>query len=140
MPAENYTFKANDSVRSFGEQMAHIGMSTSMILHKFIKGEDMKMDPAEAAKLEKSVGASKEETLKLLNSAFDDAIASLKNMNINELDNTFVFVFSPDKPEYTNQQGFLLLRDHVTHHRGQAIIYLRMKGIKPLFIERSNNY
>lgn len=130
MPAENYNYKPTDSVRTFGEQMAHIGMSTSMILHKFIKGEDMKMDMEEGAKLEKSVGASKEETIKLLNSAFDDAINSLKKMNQSELDETFVFIFSPDKPEFSNQQGFLFLRDHITHHRGQAIIYLRMKGIK----------
>lgn len=133
MPAEKYTFKPHDSVRTFGEQMAHIGMSTSMILHRFIKGEEVQMNMEEFAKLEKSVGASKEETIKLLNSAFDDAIASLKKMDQSELDKTFVFIFSPDKPELTNQQGFLFLRDHVTHHRGQAIIYLRMKGIKPPF-------
>ncbi|MCF6224646.1 MAG: DinB family protein [Flavobacteriaceae bacterium] len=130
MPAEDYAFKPSDSVRSFGEQMAHIGMSTSMILHTFIKGEEMKMDMAEMGKLEKSIGASKEKTIKLLNNAFDDAINSLKKMDQNELNKTFVFIFSPDKPEFTNEQGFLFLRDHGTHHRGQAIIYLRMKGIK----------
>jgi len=130
MPAEDYGFKPSDSVRSFGEQMTHIGMSTSMILHTFIKGEEMKMDMAEMGKLEKSIGASKKETIKLLNSAFDDAIASLNKMDQSDLDKTFVFIFSPDKPEFTNQQGFLFLRDHGTHHRGQAIIYLRMKGIK----------
>ena len=131
MPAEHYKFRPSDSVRTFGEQMVHIGMSTSMILHKFIKGEDLKMEMSEVAKLEKSLGASKEETIKLLHSAFDDAIASLKKMDQQELDKTFVFVFVPSKPEMTNQQGFLFLRDHVTHHRGGAIIYLRMKGIKP---------
>ncbi|MDH3322935.1 MAG: DinB family protein [Flavobacteriaceae bacterium] len=131
MPAEHYTFRPHDSIRSFGEQMAHIGMSTSMILHKFIKGEEMKLDMAEGAKIEKSVGASKEETIKLLHSSFDDAIASLKKMNQSELDKTFVFIFDPNKPEFTNEQGFLFIRDHVTHHRGQAVIYLRMKNIKP---------
>lgn len=130
MPAEDYGFRPSDSVRSFGEQMTHIGMSTSMILHTFIKGEEMKMSMAEAGKLEKSIGASKEETIKLLNNAFDDAISSLNKMDPNELNKTFVFIFSPDKPEFTNEQGFLFLRDHGTHHRGQAIIYLRMKGIK----------
>ena len=131
MPAEHYKYRPNDSIRSFGEQMAHIGMSTSMILHRFIKGEEMKLGMSEAATIEKSIGASKEETIKLLNSSFDDAIASLKKMNKSELDKTFVFIFDPNKPEFTNKQGFLFLRDHVTHHRGQAIIYLRMKNIKP---------
>ena len=131
MPADNYKYRPTDSVRTFGEQMTHIGMSTSMILHKFIKGEEMKMDMEANQKLEKSIGASKEQTIKLLNNAFDDAIKSVKDMDGKGLNNTFVFPFSPDKPELTNEQGFLFLRDHITHHRGQAIIYLRMRGIKP---------
>ncbi len=131
MPAEYYKYRPTDSVRTFGEQMTHIGMSTSMILHKFIKGEEMKMDMEANHKLEKSIGASKEQTIKLLNNAFDDAIKSVRDMDDKGLNNTFVFPFAPDKPELTNEQGFLFLRDHITHHRGQAIIYLRMKGIKP---------
>ncbi len=130
MPEEHYTYRPNDSVRTFGEQMTHIGMSTSMILHKFIEGEDMKMDMEENSKLEKSIGKSKEETIKLLNNTFDDTINSLEKMDENELSKTFVFIFAPNMPEYSNEQGFMGLRDHITHHRGQAIIYLRMKGLK----------
>jgi hypothetical protein len=46
MPAEKYTYRPSDSVRSFGEQMAHIGMSTKFILKVFVKGEELKFDPA----------------------------------------------------------------------------------------------
>ncbi len=131
MPADKYNFKPNDSVRSFGEQMAHIAMSNKMILTIFIKGEEMNMDPAEMGKMEKKIGASKEESVKLLAQSFDDVIATLKEMDDKALAETFVFFFSPEKPEFTKEQGFAFLRDHGTHHRGQAIIYLRMQGLKP---------
>ena len=38
MPAEDYTFKPHDSVRTFGEQMAHIAMSSKLLNTMFIKG------------------------------------------------------------------------------------------------------
>ena len=52
MPAEDFTFKPHDSVRSFGEQLAHIGMSTNFLNAMFIKGESIEFDPAAAAKVE----------------------------------------------------------------------------------------
>ena len=126
MPEEEYTFKVSDSVRTFGEQVAHIGISSQFILGKFIKGEI----PSEEQKNEQEVGASKEETLKLLNHVFDDAILTLKNIDENSLNEKFIIDFIPGKPEFTKQEGFYFLRDHITHHRGQAIVYLRAKGKK----------
>jgi len=34
------------------------------------------------------------------------------------------FIFSPEKPEYTKEEGFYFLKDHGTHKKDQAIIYL----------------
>nr|WP_262481137.1 DinB family protein [Algibacter pectinivorans] len=31
----------------------------------------------------------------------------------------------------TKRQILLLLADHITHHRGQMLVYMRLKGIKP---------
>ncbi len=131
MPDRLYTYRPSDSVRTFGEQMAHIGMSNQMILNKFIKGIDLNMDPAESKKMEQKVGANKAECINLLKISFDNAIDQLESMDDAALQETFVFVFSPDKPELTKQEGFMFLRDHITHHRGQAIIYLRMRGFIP---------
>ena len=128
MPAEDYTFKPHDSVRTFGEQMAHIALSSKLLNTMFIKGEKVDFNPAEAAKLEKSIGASKEACLELINSNFDEIITTIEGMSDEELQATFVFGFAPDKPELTKEQGFLFIRDHVTHHRGQAITTLRIKG------------
>ncbi len=130
MPAEDYTFRPHDSVRTFGEQMAHIAMSSKLINSMFIKGEKVDFNPEEGAKMEKAVGVSKEECIKLLNSNFDEIIATIEGMSDEDLQATFIFGFAPDKPELTKEQGFLFMRDHITHHRGQAITTLRIKGHK----------
>ena len=128
MPAGDYNFKPHDSVRSFGEQMAHIALSSKLMNTMFIKGEKVDFDPVEGAKLEKSVGASKEECIQLLNANFDEIIATIEGMSDKDLQDTFVFGFAPNKPELTKEEGFLFIRDHITHHRGQAITTLRIKG------------
>ncbi len=130
MPAEDYTFAPHDSVRTFGEQMAHIAMSTKLLNTMFIKGEQVDFNPAEGAKMEKAIGASKEECIKLLSVNFDEIIATIEGMDTYDLEETFIFSFAPNKPELTKEQGFLFIRDHITHHRGQAITTLRIKGHK----------
>ena len=96
------------------------------ILNTFIKGETMDFDPAASEKMEKELGASKAEVIKLLNSSFDSIIATLNSMDDESLAETFVFFFDPSNPEFTKEQGFGFIRDHITHHRGQAIVSLRM--------------
>ena len=128
MPQEDYSFKPHDSVRSFGEQMAHIGMSTQFLHTMFIKGEAVEFDPAASAKMEKEIGASKEKVIEQINVSFDEVISHLESMSDEDLAETFVFGFIPSKPELTKEQGYLFIRDHITHHRGQAITYLRIKG------------
>lgn len=131
MPAEKYAYRPTDSVRSFGEQMAHIGMSTKFILKVFVKGEELKFDPAETAKMEKQIGASKEGCIKTIEAAFDEVIMTLKGMDDEDLQSTFIFFFSPEKPEFSKEDGFIFIRDHITHHRAQAIVYLRMNKEVP---------
>jgi len=46
------------------------------------------------------------------------------------LSEKIIIDFIPGKPEFTKQEGFYFLRDHISHHRGQAIVYLRAKGQK----------
>ncbi len=130
MPADKYTFKTTDSVKTFGEQMAHIGMSTEMMVNLFIKGEKMEINPEEGAAMEKKLGASKEECIKLLNHSFDNAIETLNGMSDDDLKTTFEFFFMPEKPKFSKSEGYQFIRDHITHHRGQAIVYLRMQDQK----------
>lgn len=131
MDASDYSFKPTDSVKTFGEQLAHVGMSSQLLTKMFIKGETVNFDPVAGDKMEKEMGASKEAVIKQLNETFDEIIATLEAMSDDQLQETFVFNFAPNKPELTKAEGILFIRDHVTHHRGQAITYLRIKGHTP---------
>jgi uncharacterized damage-inducible protein DinB len=133
MPEDKYTFKPSDSVRSFGEQLAHIGMSSKFLLGMFVKGEQMPTDPevfANIGKMEKEMGASKAACIKTLNEAFDSLISTYQSMNAESLSETFEVPFDPNKPKFTKDQGFQFIKDHIIHHRGQALVSLRMQGIK----------
>lgn len=133
MPEDKYTFRPHDSVRSFGEQMAHIGMSSKFLLGMFIKGEPMPTDPevfANIGKMEKEIGASKEACIKTLTEAFDALTAAYKTMSSENLEETFVIPFDPNQPSFTKEKGFQFIYEHIAHHRGQALVSLRMQGIK----------
>ncbi len=135
MPADKYTFKPHDSVRSFGEQMAHIGMSSHFLLNLFINGEPMPTDPAvfeNIGKVEKEMGASKEACIKSITEAYDAIISKYESMDAESLGETFVVPFdpSPDKPKFSKEKGFQFISEHIAHHRGQALVSLRMQGIK----------
>lgn len=135
MPADKYTFKPTDSVRSFGEQMAHIGMSSKFLLNMFIKGEPMPTDPkvfANIGKMEKEMGTSKEACIKAVKDAFDTIIRTYENMDDKSLNETFSVPFdpSPVKPKFSKEKGFQFISEHIAHHRGQALVSLRMQGIK----------
>tara|TARA_R110002073_G_scaffold139232_3_gene289464 strand:+ start:19278 stop:19853 length:576 start_codon:yes stop_codon:yes gene_type:complete len=130
MPADKYTFKPTDSVRSFGEQLAHLGMSSKFLLDVFIKDEKVAFDPYTEAETEQRIGASKEEAIALITSSLNEVIATLKGMDSKSLNKKFTVVFDPKKPEFTKKEGFEFIRDHITHHRAQALVSLRMQGVK----------
>ncbi len=133
MPEDKYTFRPHDSVRSFGEQMAHLGMSSKFLLSMFIKGEPMPTDPevfANIGKMEKEIGASKEACIKVITEAFDALTEAYKGMSAENLDETFVIPFDPSQPSFTKEKGFQFIYEHIAHHRGQALVSLRMQGIK----------
>ena len=133
MPADKYNFRPHDSVRSFGEQMAHIGMSSKFLMGMFIKGEPMPTDPevfANIGKMEKEMGTSKEECIKALTEAFDSIIAMHESMDEESLKESFIIPFDPKQPKFSKEKGFQFISEHIAHHRGQALVSLRMQGIK----------
>jgi len=132
MPADKYTFKPHDSIRSFGEQMAHIGMSSKFLMEMFVNGQSMPGPEAfaEMAKMEKEMGADKEKCIATLNATFAAIKDTYKGMSKEQLKETFVVPFDPKKPEFSKKKAFSFIKDHMIHHRGQALVSLRMQGIK----------
>lgn len=121
MPEENYTFKPTPEIMSFGEQVVHTAGAAFWFASK-ITGEP---NPGKGFKAE---GKSKAEIIEYLKKAFDFVEKALTNLSDEEATKKIPLF---GKLVLTKAQTFQTIRDHTTHHRGQMVIYLRLKGIKP---------
>ena len=120
MPEEYYDFKPVPEEMSFREQLLHIAqnmqwLSTSYFFqdkNKIGKNTDMK---------------DKASVIKVLSDAYDMGLAAHKSITSKQLDEMVDFFAGP----MTRRQILILMHDHQSHHLGQIIVYLRLKGIKP---------
>lgn len=124
MPADKYSFRAVDSIRSFAGQMLHlasgnIGLITSATGAKTQwPGRGLENSPT---------AQNKDSVVWYVTRSYDFAIESIKALD-------------PDKYAEMVGEGnrkamrfTLLLKafEHQTHHRGQTTIYIRLQGIRP---------
>jgi hypothetical protein len=130
MPEDKYNYKPAEGVRTFAEQFKHISIimnkQTNYFLEKIpIEVQSFVKDLTEYEM--KSI--TKKQITDQLVKEFDDAIKRFETITENELDSWYALPF-PGNPGATLRIWCMGLRDHITHQRGQAIIYLRMNGIK----------
>lgn len=120
MPEEHYNFKPTERQMSFKEQLLHIKGNMDWLSTTYFT--EQKFDRSEKAQPE-----TKAETIALLTTAFDNAKKIIKNTQEETLQETVDFFAGPK----SKIQILNLLQDHVTHHRGQTIVYLNLKGVEP---------
>jgi uncharacterized damage-inducible protein DinB len=126
MPADKYSLKANDSIRSFAQQMLHLAAANVGLLSSF----STETPPAGIGfTLEQRPGAQvKDSVVHYVMASYDYARNTVKNSDITkwgEVKKVF------NRFEET-QFGFMMKTfEHQTHHRGQTTIYIRLAGIKP---------
>lgn len=121
MPEEDYTFKATPENFSFAGQMMHTVQNISWLNSTYIAQEE---NPFKDVSPE---GKSKQEIIQSLKDVFAYVNSTLDHFPDQELKDPVRF-----GGEDVNKERILyLMRDHATHHRAQAILYLRMKGITP---------
>jgi len=133
MPKEKYDFRPTEEVRSFAEQLKHIGIildNQGKNVTKF-KQFDTKESIAENKAYEKK-SLSKKEILTNLSASFDNIISSISSMDDETLNKKYSFPFAP-KNMQSMRTITMFIRDHITHHRAQAIVYLRLNNIEPTF-------
>ncbi len=124
MPADKYSFKATDSIRSFAQQMLHLAQSNVNVI-AFVAGEpniigDRILEENKAAQ-------SKDSVMYYVIASYDYAIAGIKKMNIASLNEKVKFY----NWEETKFAWLLKAFEHQTHHRGQTTIYIRLAGFHP---------
>jgi len=120
MPEEEYNFKPVADEMTFGEQLLHIvqNMNWLSATYLFANKQNSKMDTAHL---------SKQAIMNIISAAYDSALAVHYRLTTKHLDETVPFFAGP----MTRRQILVLMHDHQTHHVGQLIVYLRLKGIKP---------
>jgi uncharacterized damage-inducible protein DinB len=108
MPADSYDFKPAEDVWTFGELLSHIAYGIHWWENNFIKGNKEDWNPPAPAVGKKAV-------LAVLDKAYAALEKTVNGIGANE----------------EAVAGFHATLDHITHHRGQATVYLRCKGVTP---------
>ena len=124
MPADKYSFKATDSIRSFAQQMLHLAGGNFGLMSV---GTGSK-PPVTRRNLETSPGAqSKDSVMYFVTSSYDYCIAAVKASDVNKWGEKTKFMQLEDTRYSIITKTF----EHQTHHRGQTTIYIRLVGVKP---------
>ncbi|WP_226389873.1 DinB family protein [Penaeicola halotolerans] len=120
-PEALLTGKPVEGVMTFERQIQHIAQNMVWLSSTYIiKGQEFTGDLKQST-------YTKAELVKLTEMAYDFALAQVKQITPEMLEETVSF-FAGD---LTKRQILALMNDHVAHHRGQLIIYLRAEGITP---------
>jgi uncharacterized damage-inducible protein DinB len=120
MPADGYTSRPNPEEMTFGEQVVHIASGTMYLTSALKK-------PAGSLFDEKKT--DKESAIAAVKASFDAGAAAIGSLSDSDLNNKIV---DSENQKMTALEAVILAFDHVEHHRGQCIVYLRVKGIKPV--------
>jgi uncharacterized damage-inducible protein DinB len=121
MPAESYDFKASAPEMSFGEQMEHIAGANYSYCSVVADSKSPFSDPAKDAKIEKAAA------MKDLGASFDYCSKVFAGLDDTKLSQMHV----AGKRSVSTLDAMLGVFVHMAHHRGQAEVYLRLKGIAP---------
>jgi uncharacterized damage-inducible protein DinB len=125
MPEDGFEYKPTADIRSFAQQYLHIAGANYMFSSMLAEIEN----PKNGVEFEKNEELySKAACMKAVAESFDFAIETLKGMSEEDLDSTIKLF---NQFEMTKATGFSKAFEHITHHRGQTTIYLRLKGINP---------
>jgi len=108
MPEAMYDFKPVDPIWNFRELLHHIGYGIHWYGDNYLKNKDTAWMPPVPT-------VDKTATIAYLNAAFAALQVNIEHMT--------------EDSEIIN--GVYAALDHITHHRGQATVYLRSTGIVP---------
>ena len=124
MPADKYSFKAVDSIRSFAQQMLHLSKGNCFLMSN---ATDQKPPSFFQSDLEHSPTAqTKDSVMYYVTTSYDYCINAVKNFDVKK--------WFEKKKNMNEETRFALMNktfEHQTHHRGQTTIYIRLQGIKP---------
>jgi uncharacterized damage-inducible protein DinB len=122
MPEEGYALKPTPEMRTFAEEMIHLG-GANFIIGAIASGAK---SPVEIGDLAKITDKSKAATTKMVMDSYDFIVNDIKNMKPEQFSSN-VKVFGH---EMTAAVALSKAFEHQTHMRGQVVTYLHLEGVK----------
>jgi uncharacterized damage-inducible protein DinB len=128
MPAADYAFSPSAEEMSFGQLMAHIGAANigACALASGMPRMTVPEKITQGLKDEKQKAVDKDLAVKFLADTFDFCNKAVASMTPEKLD-----AAAGTTRKMTGFEWLWAYFTHTAHHRGQAEVYLRVKGIKP---------
>jgi uncharacterized damage-inducible protein DinB len=129
MPADSYNFRPNPEEMTFGQVMAHIANAdaNACSIASGMTRPELSPKIAEWSKAQQKVDVDKDSVIAFQKETFafcDKAIPATSEDRYNT-------VVGPANRNLTAFEWLWSYFTHTAHHRGQAEVYLRVKGIKP---------
>lgn len=119
MPAESYSFKATDAEMSFGEQMNHLALANGNYCGFALEVKSPLAKPEDPS--------NKEAAIKNIVASYDFCMDGLAKLD----DKGLLTMVKQRDNKVSKFELFWGGFTHAAHHRGQAEVYLRLKGITP---------
>jgi len=121
MPAEFYQFRPSEQEMGFAEQLLHLSANLGWLSSAYLTGGQNPVQKSDMATF------LKDSVIRVVNRTYDYALHALEYLPADQLKEPVIFFAGPmNKLQIIN-----LINDHQTHHRGQLLVYLRLKNIKP---------
>lgn len=120
MPETQYEFKPTEKQKTFAAQLVHIKGNIDWLSNTYFGSGDFQKEKTSSA-------LTKKQLIEALEKSFDDSASFIANLESEKLAEKVEF-FAGKK---TKMQIMNLMQDHVTHHRGQLIVYLKLNQIEP---------
>ena len=118
MPEEHYDFKPTERQMTFKEQLEHIQSNIDWLSSEYFDKKETEIS---------IIKNEKERTIANIKIAFEEAAQYVEDTDEEGFSEVVEFFAGPK----SKIQILNLLQDHVSHHRGQLIVYLNLKEIEP---------
>lgn len=124
MPESGYALKPTPEMRSFAEQVLHLGDAN----YAFASAATGAKSPVGQGELEKTTDKSKTNVSNLVLASYDFVIDHVKQLSEAQLNETTKLF---GKFDMSKRMALAKAFEHQAHHRGQTTVYLRLAGVKP---------
>lgn len=125
MPAEKYDYKATEESLSFSENLMHIGFALDWHSQSLIGNRKARVYQTDT--IFKPTNKTKAEMMARIDQTFTEAITLLQAIEPVQLEVELDY-FGLNR---SKRQIFMLLADHITHHRAQMLVSMRLNGLIP---------